>query len=47
MTHNASPAQVFSMTAFVIRLREALGEKGYHPGARRSVQSAVLYEANR
>eukprot|EP00429_Kryptoperidinium_foliaceum_P013749 CAMPEP_0176030282 /NCGR_PEP_ID=MMETSP0120_2-20121206/14894_1 /TAXON_ID=160619 /ORGANISM="Kryptoperidinium foliaceum, Strain CCMP 1326" /LENGTH=180 /DNA_ID=CAMNT_0017363521 /DNA_START=61 /DNA_END=603 /DNA_ORIENTATION=+ len=32
---------------FVVRLEEALGENGYSPAARRSVQTAILYEAHR
>jgi hypothetical protein len=35
------------MSSFVQRLKEALGDRGYQSYARRSVQTAILYEANR
>ncbi len=35
------------MTSFVERLKEALGERGYESYTRRSVQTAILFEALR
>ena len=35
------------MSSFVQRLKDALGDRGYQSYARRSVQTAILYEANR
>jgi hypothetical protein len=35
------------MPTFQEKLKEAIGEKGYDNGMRRSVQTVILYEANR
>lgn len=35
------------MQSFQVRLNEKLGPKGYEPGMRRSVQSAIMFEAQR